>query len=164
MTEETKPLITKRGKNKIQNPLVLRDSYNYYLEGYKPSSKYHIQWDLYKLIISEFNKRMMDKIIEEGYFFKLPFRLGVIRLRKRKTNLNVLKPDFALYRKTGGKVIASHLNEHTDGYYVRFYWNKNKGVIVKNKTLYSFIVSRQNSRRTAKYIKENPEQMEKYFE
>lgn len=164
-TNTKKTTVVKRGKGKIQSPLTLSDSHKYYLSEIPESSKYYIEWSLYKYIIAEFNKRMMDAIIKDGYFFKMPYRLGTIRIKKRKTNLNVLRPDFKVYHQTGGKVIASHLNDHTDGYYVRFYWNKIDGVIVKNKTLYSFIPTRANSRALSALLKNKEiQQIHKYFE
>lgn len=155
----------KRGKNKIQSPLTLSDSHQYYTRELPDNSKYNIPWSLYKYIISEFNKRMMEEIIKEGYIFKIPYRLGMLRIRKRKTNLNNLKPDFKVYRETEGELTSSHLNDHSDGFYVRFYWNKNEGVVVKNKTIYSFIPTRTNSRYLASLLKDNSlNQIDKYFE
>lgn len=154
----------KRGKNKIQSPLKLIDAHKYFIKDLDVNSKYNISWELYKLIIAEFNKRIMEAIIVDGLFFKMPYRLGTIRLRKRKTNLEKLKPNYKVYNQSNREIKSSHLNEHTDGYYVRFYWNKADGVIVKNKTLYSFIPTRDNSRNLASLLKKDSNQINKYFE
>ena len=105
---------------------------------------------------------LTTSIIEEGEFFNVPYRLGTIRIKKRKIDLNNLKPNFSLYNKTGVK--TKFLNEHSGGYYCRFYWNKSSAII-KNKFAYSFIPTRWNKRYLAHQINEQGRlQINKYFE
>src|SRR5690606_32617704 len=155
-----------RGKNKIQKPLTINHSYTYYLKGVKEESKYNIDWKLYKLICGEFNKRIMKAIIEDGYFFKMPYRLGTIRIRKKENKLHQLRRNWGLYNTSNGEIKNKYLNEHTDNQYVRFYWNKlTRDSLVKNKTIYSFIPTRENKRYLSKLLKEyGIEQINKYFE
>lgn len=154
-----------RGKNKIQKPLGLNLAYNYYLKDVQLDSKYNIDWKTYKLILSEFNKTVMSEMIDNGYMLKLPYRLGNMRIRKRKNNLSRLKPDWSTYNTSDGEYKNKYLNDHTDNYYVRFYWSKAKDTIVKNKTLYSFIPTRDNKRYLSNLLKkEGVNQINKYFE
>ena len=154
-----------RGKNKIQKPLGLNYAYDYYLKEIQLDSKYNIDWKTYKLILSEFNKSMMSAIIDDGYIFKLPYRLGTVRIKKRENNLNRLKPDWSTYNTSNKEIKNKYLNDHTDNQYVRFYWSKGKDTIIKNKTLYSFIPTRDNKRYLSKLLKTNGvEQINKYFE
>lgn len=153
-------------KKKIQNSLTLTQIYQYYKKDLDTESKYNIEYKTFRAICKEYNQIMMSLIIDQGYFFKLPYKLGLIRIKKNKPNLNKtkLKPDFGLYIKSEGKFKNKHLNEHTGGYYCRFYWSKINALIV-NKGPYSFIPTRQNKRYMAKLLKEGGiTQVNKYFE
>lgn len=153
-------------KNKIQNSLTLTHIYQYYIKDIDEHSKYNIDYKVFRNICKDYNKLMMSLIIDQGYFFKLPYKLGLIRIKKNKPKLNKtkLKPDFGLYTSSGGKYKNKHLNEHTGGFYCRFYWSKINALIV-NKGPYSFIPTRQNKRYMAKLLKENGlSQVNKYFE
>jgi hypothetical protein len=152
-----------RSKNKIQNVLTLRHSYIYYIKDISESSKYYIDNKTYRSICEDFNKMIMTEIIENGEFFTMPYRLGIIRIKKRKVDLNNLKPNFGLFNETNIK--TKYLNEHSGGYYCRFYWNKHVDTIVRNKTAYSFIPTRYNKRYLAKTIKEQGrKQVNLYFD
>lgn len=153
-----------RGRNKIQKPLTLKHCYDYYIKDVKLDSKYNIEWSLYKDILFTFNKSIMKSIIEDGYIFKMPYRLGTIRIIKKPNRLDRLKPDYSLYNTSEGEYKIKHLNEHTNNYYVRFHWYK-KDMIVINKTIYSFIPTRDNKRYLASLLKtKGMEQLNKYFE
>lgn len=151
-----------KSKNKIQKPFTLKHSYQYYIKDIDKDSSNYVEYKLYKEICVEFNKLLMKSIIEDGKSFQVPYRLGILRIRKRKIDYNNLKPNFGLYNKTGIKTV--HLNEHSGGYYGKFHWNKTTS-IVKNKTIYSFIPTRANTRYLTKVIKDNGRsQINKYFD
>jgi len=141
-----------KSPNKIQNVLTLKHSYQYFIKDIPDNSKYNISYKLYRDICEEFNKELIKAIIEDGYFFNVPYRLGVIRIKKKKINFNNLKPNFGLYNESEGKLKNKHLNEHSGGYYCMFYWNK-QNCVVKNKTAYCFIPTRHNKRWLASEIK-----------
>lgn len=130
--------------------LTLTHSYMYYIKDIGALSKYNIPAATYKAILNTFNALLSIHIIEEDSWVDLPYRLGQLRIRKRKVNLDNLKCDFGLFRKTGIK--AKHLNEHSGEYYCRFYWNKTKCIVV-NKSYYSFIPSWTNKRKLAAHLK-----------
>jgi hypothetical protein len=151
-----------RGKAKITNVLTLKHSYKYYIKDIDKESRYYIKEKLYKDICEEFNKLLLFKIIEEGFIFTIPYRLGALSIKKRKTLINNLKHDYNIYNTKGLK--NEHLNDHSGGYYCRFYWNKQNAIIV-NKSNYSFIPTRTNKRYLASYIKENGKySVNKYME
>lgn len=150
-------------KNKIKNVLTLKHSYKYYIKDIDKSSKFYIKEKQYRDICEDFNRMIMTEIIENGEFFVIPYRLGVLRIKKRRIDLNNLKPNFKVFNEEHIK--SKFLNEHSGGYYCRFYWNKNINTIVTNKTLYSFIPTRYNKRYLAKTIKEKGRpQINLYFE
>jgi len=154
-----------RSKNKIQDVLTLKHIYQYYcVNTIKESDK--VDYRLFRDICQDFNKMIFSLILNEGYFFKMPYRLGTIRIKKRKVNVTSknLKVDFGLLNESGGKYVNKHLNEHSGGYYLKFHWNKVDMVII-NKQFYSFIPTRINKRELARIVKENGIlQVNKYFE
>lgn len=149
-----------RSNNKIANVLTLVHSYKNYIKDIPKDSKLYISEKEYKSICYEFNKLLKDKILYEAYEFKMPYRLGSLRIRKVKTPLNKLAMDFNTYNTLGIRVM--HLNEHTKGYHAKWHWHKKICNIV-NHTVYSFIPTRDNKRELAKYVKETSPQI-KYFE
>ena len=153
-----------RGKNVIQNVLTLKHIYQYYIKDISKSSKYHQSYKVFRGICEDANKELSNEILE-GYFFKMPYRLGTIRIKKRKIDINNLKPDFGLFNKSEESYKNKHLNDHSDNYYVRYYWTKRVETLIKNKSVYSYIPTRANKRELARRIKENTiNQINKYFE
>jgi hypothetical protein len=153
-----------RGKNIIQNVLTLKHIYQYYIKDIEETSKYHVDYKLFRAVCEDFNKELSNEILE-GYFFKMPYRLGSLRIKKRKVDINNLKPDFGLFNDSDGQYKNKHLNSHSNNYYVRYYWTKRSETLIKNKSVYTYIPTRANKRQLAKLIKENPiDQINKYFE
>jgi hypothetical protein len=152
-----------KSPNKIQNVLTLKHSYQYYIKDIPATSKYNIPYSTYRNICEDANKMLSTEIIE-GTFFNIPYRLGTIRIKKHKINFKNLKPNFGLYNQTEGEIKNKHLNEHSEGYYCMFYWNK-QNCIVKNKTAYCFIPTRANKRELSHQIKEKGKELiNSYFE
>lgn len=161
-----KQLISMQEKrmNVIQSPKTIKHIYSSYKENIREGSKYDIDYKLYRTICETFNKYMMSSIIDDGKTFKVPYRIGSIRIKKNEINLDNLKYDYKLFKDSDGELKNVHTNEHTNNYYVRFYWSKNIDSLVKNKTVYCFIPTRHNKRYMASLLKENGmNQMNKYF-
>jgi len=150
-----------RGKNKIQNVLTIKHIYQFYIKDIDRDSKYYIDYRTFRTICEEFNKELSSELLE-GYFFKMPYRLGILRIKKRKIDFNNLKPDFGEFNKS--EIKNKHLNEHSNNYYVKYHWNKRFATLIKNRSLYSFIPTRANKRTLAKLIKSDYLQINKYFE
>jgi len=94
-------------QNSFQH-LVL-DYYRTYPKKEKVDSK------LYRQIVSTFNRLLMEALMETGYEFQLPGRMGTLSIRKRKGGKLM---DFGHYQKTGEKIIQK--NRHSHGYYAKF--------------------------------------------
>lgn len=150
---------------KIQNLLTLKHIYPFYKDKYT-NTKYDLDYKTFRKICETFNKYIMDDIIDEGFFFKVPYRVGIIRLKKHKVNLDHLKKNYGLYNSSEGKYKNGHLNEHTGNMYVKYYWSKfYTDNMVRNKTYYSFIPTRTNKRRLAALLQEKGmQQINKYFD
>ena len=103
--------------------------------------------ETFKKVIKSFSKKVLDTVLLDSEEIKLPI-IGSLRIKKIKQNLgkqlkyNKLRVDWKRTKETGYKVY--HINEHRNGYYYRFYWNKNKFL---NRSFYSFYSERWNAKR-----------------
>ncbi len=138
----------KRNKNKISIDYTLEDIYGYY-HNLHHNDGLAVDKKLFKKITYEFNKRIMQYVTESAEEFKIPYRLGVIRIKKSKMNFKdpqALRTDWNESRKLGKTV--KHLNDHTNNYKYRFFWHKSI-CNAKNKTAYCFETTRTLRRRLA---------------
>lgn len=129
------------------------DFYNSYEEQVTAQSIYDITYEQYRAVVTDYFLYLREELIENGKEIKLPYRLGklsIIKRRPKTYDSKSLRIDFAETRKHD-KVIY-HLNEHSDGYKYRFYWNKHDSNVM-NKTRYELIMTRYNKRRLAVIIK-----------
>jgi len=142
-----------RGKNKVQDPYTIRDTYLFYIEDIGNNELYYIDYKLYRDIVCDFYKSMAEGILTRNISFKLPFNLGSLKVRKKKIALERLGILGVDWKKTvaTGKYIY-YLNEHSRGYKYFFYWEK-RNRIVKNLFFYRFVLTRENKRYLAKLIK-----------
>ncbi len=135
------------------NSHTIVDFYNNYSQQIKKESVYDVTYEQYKKVVIDYFKFLRDELIENGKELKLPYRLGRLSIIKRKPKVlerKSLRIDFAATRQYD-KIIY-HLNEHSDGYKYRFYWNKHD-CNVMNKTKYELVMTRYNKRRLAVIIK-----------
>tara|TARA_Y100001938_G_scaffold151107_1_gene246111 strand:+ start:6138 stop:6560 length:423 start_codon:yes stop_codon:yes gene_type:complete len=112
---------------------------------------YGVDYKTYRSICEDFNKLISDKIINSATEFTLPGRLGSIRIKKIKSS-KAQRIDWKKTKENDTKVY--HLNWHTDGFYYKWFWHKQKALF-KNKSAYSFTPIRRNKRELAKLLKEN---------
>lgn len=127
------------------------DFYKYYIDA--TTDVYHISKKTYKQILLEFLKIIQTRVIEESRIVRLPYRVGSICIVKKKPKSWKTSPksfDYQACKIYGTRVY--HLNEHSDGYKYRFYWNK-QDCNFKNKGMYQMKWSRDNKRRLAQIIK-----------
>jgi hypothetical protein len=104
----------------------------------------------YKEVCSLFNKKLSDRLIDEGVKFNLPYRVGELSVSKNKMKYEKLHFDYPEWKRSGVK--SYHINEHSDNYYAFIRWNKGKAVI-HNKYFYGFKFTRANNRRVASVMK-----------
>jgi hypothetical protein len=93
------------------NTKTLRDSYKLYKKDYE---EVNVDYKTYAKIIKSFNQRIMEKILFEAFEFELPYRLGTIRIKKKKTHFDqkVMKIDWKKTKELGKRVY--HINDHTN--------------------------------------------------
>jgi len=132
-------------------------------------------------IIKDFNLALVTMIIDEAEEFKMPANLGTVRIKKYKKRIRFNEdgtvdrryhsPDWKKtlelwekeypgkskqeLKKIKGKPMIYHLNEHTEGYVFKLFWNKYSSAIV-NRQMYAIVLTFTNKRRIAALIKSNP--------
>ena len=130
--------------------ITLKEAYKDY-ENTNKDPLFKLNYKTYRFICEDFNEYISDEIINEAHEFVIPSRLGSIRIKKIKGN-NTKRVDWKRTKESNIKVY--HLNWHTDGYYYKWFWHKQKALF-KNKSAYSFTPIRKNKRELARLLKEN---------
>lgn len=108
----------------------LKELYKYYIKD-EDTFNYNIDRKLYREILKRVHQKMMKYIIEESGTISLPMSMGTLRIRKSKPKYDknrkeiVYAVDHLNSKKYGKKII--HMNNHTDGYIMRFFWDKRCG-------------------------------------
>lgn len=133
----------------------IRTSFGYY----KKQTENPVDIKDYIAIVNNFNKFLMDKVLA-GFEVVLPARLGVMSIIGTKQEIRfdangepILPPDWVktkeLWEKNPEakekKTRMFHTNDHTNGIRYKLLWSKRR-VLVENKTLYSFRLTRTNKR------------------
>ncbi len=83
--------ITKRGKGRYTGCIGLQQAYHFYRKETKAARKTNprVEKGTYIKIISMFNKFIIDRVVNHGEEYKMPMRLGILRPRKRHTDLSI---------------------------------------------------------------------------
>jgi len=142
-----------RGPNKIKNLHTLKDIYDFYLISVGENELYKVSFKTFKNIITKYYLAILDDILYKGVEYKLPYRLGQIRIIKRKININNLTRfgiDWVESVKHGKQIY--HLNNHSRGFVYRFKWIK-QNALIPNLYFYKFVPSRMIKRKLAQVIK-----------
>ena len=124
-----------------------------FIENVKGNRVYDVDYNTFRHVAADYLKWIMAEMFERSKEVKLPGKMGSVLIIKRRPfrinrrNFNV---DFKTTNELGKTVL--HLNEHSDGFRYRFKW-KVRDVILKNKSLYEMVMSRDNKRMLAHIIK-----------
>jgi hypothetical protein len=121
-------------------------SYSHYKKGRKNALPRH----LYREVCKEVNKGIADAC-KEGFHVNLPAKLGILKVIKRKTNLDNLRVDFNATKKAGKTIF--HLNLHSDGWYGSWKWKRFTSIIGRSYH-YMFKPTEDNRTSVAKQFKE----------
>jgi len=143
-------------ERRVKITASLQDAYKLYKQEYGDIDK-----SLYLNIIYDINRVISNKIIKESLEYRLPERLGFIRIRKKKQKLKIREGRIDLnknvidwnetwkiwqelypnktrqeIKKIKGKRVIFQTNDHTDGEIMSWYWEKGWGI--KNISVYKF--------------------------
>jgi hypothetical protein len=166
-------MATKTDNRKIyKTDLGILDMYKAYKLNQEANNKPVVSLSRYRAILKYFNVEVCKNIVSASNELRLPFRLGGLRIRKHKTRLKIdpngklitrhLHPNWKatndLWKrnpeaKENNKIIY-HTNDHTNGYYYKWYWDK-RTCNIKNSSVYSLVMTRSNKRYISKIVKEN---------
>lgn len=159
---------------KNKSDFGVNDLYKHYKKLRKGKGLDFIPQSLFAKILKDYNKAICEKVVEEAYEFRLPFRLGFLRIRKHKNVVKLdedgkldtsnMHPDWKatwdLWKRKPeareAKKLIFHRNKHTNGCYFKYYWDK-RTCNIKNSSVYKLEMSRTNKRAitTAINTKEN---------
>ena len=126
------------------------DMYAYYKKLYPESN---VTFTLYKHVISQFNKKMADRLLE-GETIHLGKNMGRLRIKKVERNHSKPVVDFGETRKLKAKGIDK-IVYFTNRFYYRWFWDKKPSKAV-NKSAYSLKVTKGPNgltRRLARLLK-----------
>ena len=164
-----------RSSRKIPIDYSIKDYYNFYKKKYNSN----ILQGKYSKIISEFNKELINLIIEENLEYKMPYLGFTFSIRKDKRVptikngrlYNTNPVDWPTTKKLweedeeakDRKLLVRYLNNHSSGYVYRVFCKKFTSKM-KNKSLYKFKTNRFFQRSLSKRIKdENKDKFDCYL-
>jgi|688.fasta_scaffold48943_11 hypothetical protein len=169
---------TNRAKNKIQVDYSISDFYKYYMKNKTTKNKY--ERPVCNKIIKEYHKKIMDKMRNENFIYRLPFGIATIRIKKYKKKIKLLdngnvdtksltinwKATRDLWKNNPElkekKKFIYYTNVHTDGFQYKYYFDKTT-TRLKNMSVYYFNASRFNNRALGDLLL-NPNIKVDYFE
>lgn len=136
----------KRGKNRVQKPVGIREMYKFY----KQNSSNPVDYKQYARIIHLCNKKIVKAVVEEARVFEMPYRLGKIQIVKYERGFNKSKNKWAIdFKKTKELGFPVY---HDSEYIYKFSWIKTRAKFI-NKTGYKFEANRAAKRKIAPMVK-----------
>lgn len=111
-----------------------------------------VDYGLYKRILEEMCRIILNAVLDSSDGFKMPFGLGFIQVGKylpKALNNKSLSVDYKASREYDKRIY--HLNEHSNGYKYRLYWSKIPRTF-PDRYKYQLCFVRQNKRRLAQLI------------
>lgn len=158
---------------------TLKDAYKFYKNKCIDGNSVYVSFDKYKEVCYEYNLRVSDAIIKQSFEFKIPYKLGILRIKKNKQKFKIiegrLKPKRAMIdwfntryvlwkrlypnktlaelKEIKDKPLVMFTNEHSNGEIMRWYWDKRYNK-VKHKKAYLFKPVKQNRLDLGKHIKD----------
>ena len=111
-----------------------------------------VDYGLYKRILDEMCRIILDAVLNGSDGFKMPYGLGFMQVGKylpKALNGKSLSVDYKASREYDKRIY--HLNEHSNGYKYRLYWSKIPRTF-PDRYKYQLCFVRQNKRRLAQLI------------
>lgn len=111
-----------------------------------------VDYGLYKRILDEMCKVILEYVLMRSDGFKMPYGLGFIQVGKylpKALSEQSLSTDYKASKDYDKKIY--HLNEHSNGYKYRLYWSKIPRTF-PDRYKYSLSLVRANKRRLAQLI------------
>ena len=128
----------------MKNSYTFRDMYK--------TIPIEVSYSLYKRILDEMCKVILEYVLMRSEGFKMPYGLGFIQIGKYKPKTftpQSLSVDYKASKEYDKKIY--HLNEHSDGNKYRLYWSKIPRTF-PDRYKYTLSLVRQNKRKLAQLI------------
>lgn len=128
----------------MKNSHTFRDMYH--------TMPIEVDYSLYKRVLEEMCKVILEHVLERSDGFKMPYGLGFIQIGKYKPKSlseQSLSVDYKSSKEFDKRIY--HLNEHSDGCKFRLYWSKIPRVF-PDRYKYTLNLVRQNKRKLAQLI------------
>lgn len=144
-------------------------NYFRYFKRNNPHSRVTSQ--VHSAIIKEYNSYIRDNISKKGQSYKMPEQMGIVELRKKKTEIKIRedgtiqnslpvnwKETNKLWRDNPEalekRIKIKFVNKHSDGYTFKLCYLRSKANY-KNKTIYRLRFNRQMKRQLSQSIFDN---------
>lgn len=163
-------IIKKRTKGVIKTDYGIKDYYKYFKEN---NPDLNIDYKTYTNIIYDFNKEIVDMVINDNLEYNIPYIGSTLSIRKDKRVpkivngklYNTAPVDWKATKELwtddedamSKKLLVRHLNHHTSKYVFRIYFKK-YNLYFKNKQLFSFKATRSFQRALSARIKDDTKQ------
>jgi len=142
-------------------------------------STFYVDYSKYCKILDSFNSKLRDEILYNSFDYNMPFRMGVLGIRKRKLTpwineagdlVNPLPPDWKatmdLWEVDADakkkKKIVRHYNEHTNGFIAQWYYSTSKATY-KWKSAYAFVPCRTAKLKLSEILKDEDRKVDYYL-
>lgn len=149
-----------------------------YYEYYKKKYGAEVGKSKFNKVVSEFNKGIVNLILEENISYQLPYLNFILEIRKDKRKPRIengilINPTPVDWKKTKAlwerdaeakekKLLVRYNNSHSSGYVFRLYLKKFNS-FVKNKTIIKIKTNRAFQRQLSKKIKNPDEPFDAYL-
>lgn len=134
-------------RKRLKKKITIDNIYYTYPYRHKPDSPYFLEKKQYKKISDDFYELLSKAMIDTGFVFDLPLRLGEILIVKFKSNKKHI--DWKTTKQLGQTIY--HRNNHSEGYAARLWWNCSKWL--KYHNIFKIKLTRHNSRYLSSQIK-----------
>jgi hypothetical protein len=164
----------KRTEGKFTAGHSRMDMYKAFLETLKEGEK-KPTYKEYSSVLNSFNKKVVDRMLNDSFEYLLPYRVGTLRIKKYKQKIKInddgsintsrLIPDWKTTRQLweddpeakANKKRVFHTNPHTEGYNFKWHFANYRSNCI-NKSYYYFIPTRANKRMLAALLKDKDNQ------
>jgi hypothetical protein len=144
---------------------TFKSFYKEYAYKYDIRDNRYVTQKQYLDTLQTFFKLLSKNILEEAYEYKIPHRLGYLKIIKfkghKKKSIDWKKTN-EFKEKHGVNKMIYHTNYHSQQYAARWHWSKREAML-HGKSLYRFVPTRNNKRTLARLIKED-NIIKKYYE
>ena len=152
-------------RRRYKTSVTIGDFYKFY----KTKSKSTVDKEIFKKIVNEFNESICRACIYENLFFNMPYRLGVLSIKKKKSkayinsdgslNTKYLAVDWNATKELWKNDSEAkekhqkvfHLNRNTKGFICRWHWDR-YNINLSNRTYYHLDIMRKYDRELAKVL------------